>query len=126
MGTWQQIIMELAVNLIASSIVYAVGYKNPAIILFALGLLLIALVAIFSRKPKPLAVDDNRTGGDVSSNSSTTNQDSFKQEFNPTFNPTFSPSITINPSSNPPPSPTPISVRAIPRREESKYNLVFL
>jgi hypothetical protein len=87
MGTWQQIIMGLGVNLIASSIVYAVGYKNPAIILFALGLPLIALVAIFSRKPKPLAVDDNRTGG-VSSNSSTTNQDSFRQSRDNVGNPT--------------------------------------
>ncbi|MGA2903435.1 MAG: hypothetical protein ABSD98_06375 [Candidatus Korobacteraceae bacterium] len=120
---WKDVGIGLAINFLAAAFIYTYKGPSPAIVLFLVGLAIIGAVILFEKRK---STGTGKLSESTPSNSSTTNQDSFRQEFNPTFNPTFSPSITINPSPNPPPSPTPISVRAIPRQEEPKHNLVFL
>jgi hypothetical protein len=78
MPMWGQLAMGLALNLIASAIVYKVRGQSPALVLFGIGVLIMGFVAVFARKNKPTAVEVG-SGGPVSSNSTTTNTDSFKQ-----------------------------------------------
>jgi hypothetical protein len=81
MPMWGQLAMGLAINLIATAIAYKVGGKDPALVLFCLGIAIIGAVVIFARKAK-LSSEGAGNSGPLKSNSATTNTDSFnpKQE----------------------------------------------
>src|ERR1017187_213731 len=117
MAMWKQLAMGFALNLIASAIVDKLAGRNPALVLFALGILIIAIVAIFGRKTTGAGASPAEP---VRSNSSTNNADSFKQSLENVGNPHVETHVHFP---LPPPS---ASTQTDPLREETNPNIQFV